>query len=161
MEDAVVVKGVRTPFGNFGGTLKEITAVELGSKVIRATLDKVPVKDDEIDIVIMGTVLPGSGQSPARQAIIAASLSLETNALTVERACCSAMHAIGLGFESISSSRARIVVAGGMENMSRTPYLLPQLRWGQRLGDITLMDELVIRNPYVKAPMAKYAGEVA
>ncbi|MCX5819789.1 MAG: thiolase family protein [Deltaproteobacteria bacterium] len=161
MEDVVIVKGIRTPFGNFGGALKEVTAVELGAKVIRASLDKVSVTDEEIDLVVMGLVLPGSGQSPARQAIIAAGLPLSTNALTVERACCSAMHAVGMGFESISSCRTKIVIAGGMENMSRTPYLVPQMRWGQRLGDITIQDELVIRNPYVKAPMARYAGEVA
>ena len=161
MEEVVLVKGIRTAFGNFGGTLKDITAVELGAKVIRAALDNVPVADDEIDFVFMGLVLPGSGQSAARQSIIAAGLPLGTNALTVERACCSAMHAVGMGFESISSGRAKIVIAGGMENMSRTPYLVPQMRWGQRLGDIMVQDELVIRNPYVKAPMAKYAGEVA
>jgi acetyl-CoA C-acetyltransferase len=161
MEEVVMVKGIRTPFGNFGGSLKEIPAVELGGKVIRAALDKVPVTQEEIDFVVMGLCMPGSGQSPARQAVIAAGLPIETNALLVERACCSAMQAIGLGFESISSGRAKIMIAGGMENMSRTPYLVPQLRWGQRLGDITVMDELIIRNPYVKAPMAKYAGEVA
>ena len=161
MEEVVMVKGIRTPFGNFGGSLKEITAVELGGKVIRAALDKVPVTQGEIDFVIMGHCMPGSGQAPARQSIIAAGLPIETNALTIERACCSAIHAIGMGFESISSGRTKIMIAGGMENMSLTPYLVPQLRWGQRLGDITIMDELIIRNPYLKAPMAQYAGEVA
>ena len=98
MEEVVLVKGIRTPFGNFGGSLKEIPAVVLGAKVIRAALDKVPVADNEIDFVVMGHCLPGSGQSPARQAIIAAGLPLETNALTIERACCSAMQSIGMGF---------------------------------------------------------------
>lgn len=161
MEEVVLAEGIRTAFGNFGGSLKEISVVELGGKVIRAVLDRVPVADDEIDFVIMGHCLPGSGLSPARQTIIAAGMPIEMNALTVERACCSAMHAIGMGFESISSGRAKIIIAGGMENMSQTPYLIPQMRWGQRLGDFAVLDELVIRNPYLKAPMAQYAGEVA
>ncbi|MEW6673908.1 MAG: thiolase family protein [Thermodesulfobacteriota bacterium] len=161
MEEVVLVKGVRTPFGNFGGALKDVPAVELAAKAIRAVLDEMPVMDEEIDFVIMGQVLPGSGQSAARQAVIAAGLPIGMNALTVERACCSAMHAVGISFENISSGRAKIMIAGGMENMSQTPYLVRQMRWGQRLGDITVEDELVIRNPYVKAPMAQYAGEVA
>lgn len=161
MDEVVLVNGKRTPFGNFGGSLKNITAVELGSKVIQAVLDKMPVRYEEIDFVIMGLCLPGSGLSPTRQAIIAAGLPIEINALTVDRACCSAIQAIGMGFESISSGRAKIIIAGGMENMSQTPYLVPQMRWGQRLGDFTVQDDLVIRNPYLNAPMAQYAGEVA
>ena len=161
MEEVVIVKGIRTPIGNFGGTLRDIPAVELGGQVIRSVLNEMPVDDNEIDIVIMGHCLPGSGLSPARQAAIAAGLPIELNALTVERACCSSMHAIGMGFEQISSGQAKIIIAGGMENMSQTPYLLPQMRWGQRLGDFMVYDELVIRNAYLKAPMAQYAGEVA
>ena len=161
MEEVVIVKGVRTPIGNFGGTLKDIPAVELGGMVIRSVLNEMPVDDKEIEFVIMGHCLPGSGLSSARQAAIASGLPLELNALTVERACCSSMHAIGMAFDQISSGQAKIIIAGGMENMSSTPYLLPQMRWGQRLGDFMVYDDLVIRNAYLKAPMAQYAGEVA
>lgn len=161
MEEVVIVKGIRTPFGNFGGALKDIPAVELGGKVIRTLLNDMPVNDDEIDLVLMGLCLPGSGLSPVRQSAIAAGMPLETNALTVERACCSSLQAIGMGFEQISSGYAKVIIAGGMENMSQTPYLIPQMRWGQRLGDFTVYDDLVIRNAYLKAPMAQYAGEVA
>jgi acetyl-CoA C-acetyltransferase len=161
MTDVVIVQGKRTPFGNFGGSIKDITTVELGAKAIKAALAGMPLEGKDIDQVIMGICLPGSGLSPCRQAIMAAGLPITTNALAVDRACCSAMSAMGLGFEKIRSGRAKVIVAGGMENMSQTPYLVPQMRWGARIGDITIKDELVIRNPYLQAPMAQYAGEVA
>lgn len=161
MEEVVLAEAKRTAFGNFGGALKEIPAVELAAKAIRTVLDRMPVDDQEVDLVVMGHCLPGSGLSSVRQACIAAGLPLEMNAITVERACCSAMYAMGMAFESIGNGRADIILAGGLENMSQTPYMIPQMRWGQRLGDFMVMDELVIRNPYLKAPMAQYAGEVA
>ncbi len=161
MEEVVVVKAIRTPFGNFGGTLKDIPAVHLGGMIIRKLLEDVPVADNEIDYLLMGCTLPGNGTSPARQASIDAGLPLTVNSLTIERACCSSMHAIGLAFDAISNGKHKIVIAGGCENMSSTPYLVPQMRWGQRLGDITVYDDLIIRNPYLKAPMAQYSGEVA
>lgn len=159
MEQVVIVKAKRTPFGNFGGALKDITTVELGSKAVSAAIEGA-VDPQDIDFLIMGNNMPGSGLSPARQVVMAAGWPKETNAMLLDRACCSSMSAIGIGFEKIMMGRAKIVVAGGMENMSRTPYLLPQLRWGQRIGDFMVKDELVIRNPYLQAPMAQYAGEV-
>jgi acetyl-CoA C-acetyltransferase len=109
----------------------------------------------------MGLCLPGVGLSPARQAVLAAKFPVETNAFTVDRACCSALTAVGIGMQLILREQASIMIAGGMENMSRTPYLIRQMRWGARLGDLTIRDELVIRNAYLDMPMAKYAGEVA
>jgi len=161
MSEVFLVQAKRTPFGNFGGALKDIATVELGGMAIKGVLQDMPLEKNEVDLVVMGICLPGSGLSPGRQTVFAAGMPPETSALTVDRACCSAMTAIGVGFERISSGRAGVVVAGGMENMSRTPYLLPQLRFGQRLGDFTVEDDLVIRNPYLRAPMAQYAGEVA
>jgi len=120
-----------------------------------------PIDDREIDAVIMGLCLPGVGLSPARQAVLTAKLPVDTNAFTVDRACCSALTAAGIGMQLILRGQASIIITGGMENMSRTPYLIPQMRWGARLGDITIRDELVIRNAYLDMPMAKYAGEVA
>jgi acetyl-CoA C-acetyltransferase len=160
-DSIVIVDGKRTPFGRFGGSLKEISAVELGARAIRGILDGLPIQGDEIDAVVMGQCLPGEGLSPARQVVLAAGLTVGTNALTADRACCSALTAIGLGAQMIQTGHASVVAAGGMENMSRTPYLLSQARWGARLGDFVVRDELVIRNPYLNQPMAQYAGEVA
>lgn len=160
-KEVFLVDGKRTPFGNFGGSLKSIPTVELGVLSVKAVLKDKPITPEEVDMIIMGIGLPGSGLSPGRQVVLAAELPMATGALTVDRACCSAMTAMGLGFNYIKSQTAKVVVAGGMENMSRTPYLVPQMRWGQRLGDFEVRDELVIRNPYLKAPMARYAGEVA
>lgn len=159
--EVVIVDGKRTPFGNFGGALRDVPAVELGGKVIQAVMDGKHLEASELDMVIMGICLPGSGMSPGRQAVLAAGLPVTLSALTVDRACCSAMSAMGLGYEFIRNGTMEAVIAGGMENMSRTPYLVPQMRWGQRLGDFVVEDELVIRNPYLRAPMAQYAGEVA
>jgi acetyl-CoA C-acetyltransferase len=141
--------------------LQEIPSVELGGLVIRKVMENLPLDEKEIDGVIMGLCLPGVGLSPARQAVLAAEFPVETNALTVDRACCSALTAVGIGMQWILREQASIMIAGGMENMSRTPYLIPQMRWGARLGDLTIRDELVIRNAYLDMPMAKYAGEVA
>jgi acetyl-CoA C-acetyltransferase len=161
LEEIVVVNGKRTPFGRFGGSLREIPSTELGGRVIRKVMENLPVDDREIDMVIMGLCLPGVGLSPARQAALSARLPVDTNALTVDRACCSALSAAGIGMQLILRDQASVIIAGGMENMSRTPYLIPQMRWGARLGDLTIRDELVIRNAYLDMPMAKYAGEVA
>lgn len=157
--DVVIVNAKRTPFGNFGGTLKDLTNIELGAHVVNAVISG-SVSPDDVDQLIFSVVEPGSGLSPVRQIICAAGWPKETNALCVERACCSSMSAIGIAFERIRAGRAQIIVAGGCDTMSSTPYMLPQLRWGTRLGDFTVRDELVIRNPYLNAPMALYAGEV-
>jgi acetyl-CoA C-acetyltransferase len=161
MDEIVIVNGKRTPFGRFGGSLRDISSVELGALVIRGVIKEYPIDDREIDFVIMGLCLPGVGLSPARQAVLGARFRVDTNALTVDRACCSALSAVGIGMQFILRGQASIIIAGGMENMSRTPYLIPQMRWGARLGDLTIRDELVIRNAYLDMPMAKYAGEVA
>ena len=161
MNDIVAVAGKRSPFGRFGGSFRDIPSVELGGLVIRKVIENLPVDKSEIDGVILGLCLPGVGLSPARQAVLAAGFPVETNAFTVDRACCSALTAVGMGMNLILRDQASIIISGGMENMSRTPYLIPQLRWGARLGDITLRDDLVIRNAFLDMPMAKYAGEVA
>lgn len=161
MDEIMVVNGKRTPFGRFGGSFRDIPSFELGGLVIRKVMEDLPIEEKEIDAVMMGLCLPGIGLSPARQAAIAAKVPIDTNALTVDRACCSALTAVGIGRLMILGNQASIIIAGGMENMSRTPYLIPQMRWGARLGDLTIKDELVIRNAYLDMPMAKYAGDVA
>lgn len=162
MDRVVVTAAKRTPFGRFGGSYTGVSAVELGSIALKQVLADVPqVTFEDINDVYLGLCLPGSGLSPARQAVLAAGWPVQTNTVTVERACCSALTAIGLSYRQISSGVAKTMIAGGMENMSRTPYLLPQVRWGQRLGDFIVEDDLVIRNPYVGAPMARYVGELS
>lgn len=159
MENVVIVSAKRTPFGNFGGTLKDFTAVELGAMTVKKVVeDKVDPQD--IDHVIMGNNMPGAGLAPVRQVILAADWPKNTNALQVDRACCSAMSAAGLAFERIMTGRIKIALAGGFESMSNVPYMIPQMRWGARIGDFQVQDMLVVRNPYLKAPMAQYAGEV-
>ncbi len=158
--DIYIVKAKRTPFGRFGGALREYSAVELGSKVVQQLVAEQPDLIDQIDHFFLGLCLPGSGFSPARQVVLAAKMPAEISATTIDRACCSALSAIGLGALKVNGG-ANFVVAGGMENMSATPYLIPQMRWGQRLGDVLIKDELVIRNPYLNTPMALYAGEFA
>ncbi len=164
MQEIDLVAGKRTPFGKFGGSLLDISAVELGAHVLKAVMSEVPqIRSDEIDHVHMGLCLPGSGLSPARQAVLAAGWPVEIDAVTIDRACCSGLTAVGMAVREIQIGSSRAIVAGGMENMSRTPYLIPQARWGSRLGDFTVADDLVIRNPYVGAgaPMAQYVGETA
>ena len=160
MSDAVILDGKRTPFGKFGGSLVDIPAIELGVHVLKSVISE-KLNVDEINNVYMGLCLPGSGLSPARSSVLAAGWPVQTNAVTIDRACCSSLTAMGLAAREIKLGISEIVVAGGMENMSRTPYLIPQARWGERLGDFTVYDDLVIRNPYVGAPMAKYVGESA
>ncbi|MDR2089047.1 MAG: thiolase family protein [Clostridiales Family XIII bacterium] len=158
MGNVVIVNAKRTPFGNFGGSLMGFTNVQLGAMAVNQTKGELPA--EHIDQLIMGNVYPGSGLSPVRQIVCAAGWPIDTNALHVERACCSSMSALGIGYERIRFGRAKIIMIGGMETMSTTPYMLPQLRWGNRLGDFTVYDDLVVRNPYLNAPMAQYAGEV-
>lgn len=161
MDEIVIVNGKRTPFGRFGGSFREVPSFELGGLVLRKVLEGLPVEKGEIDAVILGLCLPGIGLSPARQAVLSAGFPVETNGLTIDRACCSALSAVGIGANLILTNQASLVIAGGMENMSRTPYLIHQMRWGARLGDLIIRDELVIRNAFLDMPMAKYAGEVA
>jgi acetyl-CoA C-acetyltransferase len=161
LDEIIVANGKRTPFGRFGGSFRETHSFELGGLAVRKVIEGLPVDKKEIDGVVLGLCLPGVGLSPARQAVLSAGLPVETNAFTIDRACCSALTAVGIGMQMILRDQASIMIAGGMENMTRTPYLVPQMRWGARLGDLTIRDELVIRNAFLDMPMAKYAGEVA
>ena len=144
MEDALIVEGVRTAVGGFGGTLKDIPAVELGAKAIEELLRRTGIPAKEIDEVIMGNVLQaGLGQNVARQTAIGANLPVEVPAFTVNKVCGSGLKAITLAAQSIAAGDADIVIAGGMENMSRAPYLLNKARWGYRMGTGELVDSVV------------------
>lgn len=131
MRDVVIANGVRTAIGSFGGTLKDIPAVEMGGIVIKEVLRRAKVSSDRIDMVIMGNVLQaGLGQNPARQAAINGGVSQYTPATTVNVVCGSGMEAVISAAQKIKAGDAEVIVAGGMENMSQAPYVLTQSRWG-------------------------------
>ena len=144
MNEAVIVSALRTPIGSFSGTLKDISATELGAKTITAILEETKVDADTIDEVIMGNVLQaGLGQNPARQAAIKAGLPQSTAAYTINKVCGSGLKAVHLAAQSIMLGDADIIVAGGMENMSQAPYLMPKAREGYRMGDQKVVDSMI------------------
>ena len=141
MSRSVIVSAVRTPFGKLGGGLADKEATELGAIAIRAALDRVDVRDDEVEYVIMGQVLQGgAGQAPARQAAIGAGLPIEVPADTINKVCASSVRAVQIADLMIRSGDHSVVVAGGMESMSNAPYILKKARFGYRLGDGALLD---------------------
>jgi acetyl-CoA C-acetyltransferase len=144
MEDVVIVGAARTPIGTFGGAFKDVPAPQLGAVAIRAALDRAGVAADAVDEVILGNVLQaGSGMNPARQAAVAADLPVSVPAMTINKVCGSGLKAVALAAQAICLGDAEIVVAGGMESMSRAPYLLEKARYGYRMGDGTLIDSLI------------------
>jgi acetyl-CoA C-acetyltransferase len=161
MTEVVVVSAVRTPFGRFGGTLKDFSLPELGGLVVAEALRRANVEPEAVDELVLGVNLPGSDRSIARQVVIKAGLPADKNAFTVDRACCSSMAAINQTSRSIRLDEARIAVAGGTENMSRVPYFVHEARWGNTLGDIVLKDQLVIACPMTGKPRAVQASEEA
>lgn len=144
MKKAVIVSAKRTPVGSFQGALSNVPATTLGSTAIKAVLDEVKLDYELVDEVIMGNVLPaGLGQAPARQAAIYAGLPEKTECLTINKMCGSGLKAVMLAHQAIQLGDAEIVVAGGMENMSQAPYLLPNARQGYRLGNGQLVDSMI------------------
>ncbi|OYD07974.1 acetyl-CoA C-acetyltransferase [Paludifilum halophilum] len=144
MEETVVLGGARTPFGKFGGALKDVTAAELGGTAIRGALDRSGVPDEAVEEVIMGMVLQGgAGQVPSRQAARHAGLSWEVRSETINKVCASGMRSATLADQIIRSGGADVVVAGGMESMSNAPYILQGARWGQRMGDGKMVDLMI------------------
>lgn len=144
MRDVVIVSAVRTAMGNFGGALKTVSAVELGAVVISESLRRAGLETAHVDEVIMGNVLQaGLGQNPGRQAALKAGLAVETPAWTLNKVCGSGLKAVAQAALSIMSGEARCVVAGGMESMSGSPYLLPSARWGARMGDAHMVDVMI------------------
>jgi acetyl-CoA C-acetyltransferase len=141
----VIVSGVRTAIGKFLGSLSEIHPAELGACCIREALTRAGVKPEDVDEVIMGNVVgAGLGQNPARQAAIKAGLSPRVAAMTINKVCASGLKSIVLAAQAIMLGDARVVVAGGMESMSQTPYLLAKARNGYRMGNGQLIDSMVL-----------------
>ncbi len=145
MNDVFLVEARRTPFGSFGGALSEIPAPELASQVLRDILQRQAVPAAAVDEVIIGQVLQGgSGQAPARQAMRKAGLPDSVHAMTINKVCGSGLKSIMLAADAVRLGDARIVLAGGMENMSLAPYLIPKARYGYRLGNGQLLDLMIL-----------------
>lgn len=145
MQDVVIVAATRTAVGAFQGSLANIPAHELGALVIRSLLERSGVKAEQVDEVILGQVLTaGAGQNPARQAVIAAGLPNSVPAMTINKVCGSGLKALFLGAQAIRCGDADIVIAGGQESMSLSPYVLPKARTGLRMGHAQLQDSMII-----------------
>ncbi|HSI68401.1 MAG TPA: acetyl-CoA C-acyltransferase, partial [Planococcus sp. (in: firmicutes)] len=143
-QEIVIVSAVRTAVGSFQGALKDVPATELGSIVIKEALNRAGLKGEQVSEVIMGNVLQaGLGQNPARQASIKAGLPESVPAMTINKVCGSGLKSVQLAFQAIYAGDAEIVVAGGMENMSRAPYLMEGARSGFRMGDQKVVDSMV------------------
>ena len=138
-----IVSAVRTPIGSFGGTLKDFSATQLGAIAIKAAVEKAGIKAADVQEVLMGCVLQANlGQAPARQASMFAGLPENVVATTVNKVCASGMKAIAQAAQTIMLGDADIVVAGGMESMSNVPFYAPNMRWGNKYGDVSLIDGL-------------------
>jgi acetyl-CoA C-acetyltransferase len=145
MEDIVIVSAVRTAVGKFGGSLAKIPATELGAIVIKEALARAKIDPAQVSEVIMGQVLAaGAGQNPARQALLKAGLPREVPGLTINAVCGSGLKAVMLAAQAVAWGDAEIVVAGGQENMSAAPHVLPNSRDGQRMGDWKLQDTMIV-----------------
>ena len=143
-KDVFLAGAVRTPIGAFGGAFAELPAPQLGSIAIQAALQRAGVPADQVEEVIFGNVLSaGLGQNPARQATIAAGLSPSVGATTVNKVCGSGLKSVMLAAQAIQAGDAAVIVAGGMENMSRAPYLLEKARTGYRMGNGELIDSMI------------------
>ena len=144
-EEVVIASAVRTPIGTFGGALAEVPAPKLGAIAIRAALERAGVAPEQVEEVILGNVLQaGLGMNPARQAAIAAGIPDSVPATTINKVCGSGLKAVALGAQAILVGDAEIVVAGGQENMSAAPYLLPKARYGYRMGHGELQDSMIL-----------------
>ena len=141
MSRSVIVSAVRTPFGRLGGGLKNYQATELGAAAVKAALERVGLEGREVEYVILGQVLQGgAGQAPARQAAVGAGIPIEVPADTINKVCASSIRAVEIADSMIRAGDVEVVVTGGMESMTNSPYILKQARFGYRLGDGTLID---------------------
>jgi acetyl-CoA C-acetyltransferase len=144
MVKAVIVSGVRTAIGTFGGSLKDVPVSELGRIAIESAIDRAGLDRADVDEVIMGNVLQaGAGMNTARQSAIAAGIPDNVPSFTVNKVCGSGLKAVTLAAQAIAAGDADLIVAGGMESMSRAPYLLKEARWGYRLGNGELIDSML------------------
>jgi acetyl-CoA C-acetyltransferase len=160
-KEVFIVSAVRTPMGSFGGSLASVSATQLGATAIKGALNKINLNPEEVQEVIMGSVLQANlGQAPARQAAKFAGLSDNVQCTTVNKVCASGMKAIMMAAQSIQCGDADVVVAGGMESMSRVPFYSENLRWGNKYGNVTMIDGLAkdgLTDVYNNYPMGNAA----
>ena len=146
MHEVVIVAATRTAVGSFQGSLASIPAPQLGATVVRSLLEKTGVAVEQIDEVILGQVLTaGSGQNPARQTAIHAGLPVSTPSLTLHKVCGSGLKALHLAAQAIRCGDAEVIIAGGQENMSLSPYVMPGARTGLRMGNAKIVDTKIGR----------------
>ena len=144
MREVVIVSAVRTALGSFGGSLKDVSAADLGALVVKEAVNRAGIKPELVQEVVLGNVIQaGLGQNVARQAVIKAGLSQDVPAMTINKVCGSGLRTVALAAQMIKAGDADCVVAGGMENMSQAPYLLKTSRWGQRMGDGKMVDSMI------------------
>lgn len=144
MKEVVIVSAVRTPLGRFGGSLKDISAVELGKIVVEDALKRADIETSDIQQVIFGNVLQaGLGQNPARQIAIHAGIPFEVPAMTINEVCGSGLKAVMLGRQAIQLGEAEVVVVGGTENMSQAPFLMENHRFGHKFGNDQVVDSMI------------------
>ena len=164
MPSTVILGTARTPFGKMGGSLKSLEATDLGAKAIGAALERAEVGPDQVEQVIFGQVLQaGQGQIPSRQAQIKGGIPREVSSETVNKVCASGLRSAGMVDQSVRAGDLEVAVAGGMESMSRAPYLLKDARFGFRMGDAKALDAMVndgLRNPFTHKHMGEEADEV-
>ncbi len=151
----------RTPFARFGGALRDFSLPELARLAVLAALTRADLTPEDVDELALGVNMPGSDRSIARQALLLCGIPEDRLAYTVDRACCSSLSAIALAARSLMLGEARVAVGGGCENLSRVPYFLDGLRWGHRLGPVSLPDMLVISCPHTGVPRAVQASSEA
>jgi len=144
MKDVVIASIVRTPVGTFGGALKDVSAVDLGVIVVREAVKRAGLSPQQVENVILGNVLQaGLGQNTARQVLIHAGMPHEVPAMTINKVCASGLRSISMAAQIIKAGDAEIIVAGGIENMSASPFALPKARWGYRMGDDKIVDIMI------------------
>ncbi|MBC7343963.1 MAG: thiolase family protein [Clostridia bacterium] len=164
MEEAVILEGVRTPIGRYGGGLRSVPAVGLGSLVIREVVERAGIRRDEVDEVVMGCCYQNGGNAYiARWASLTAGLPVTTSAVTVNRLCGSGLQAINYAAQEIALGSFDLCIAGGVESMSTVPFLAQEMRWGARLGNVTFVDGLVavLTDPYLGYHMGVTAENLA
>src|SRR5881227_4437564 len=164
MPKTVILGTARTPIGKLGGGLSTLDATELGGTAIRAALERADVEPDRVEHVVMGQVLQaGQGQIPSRQAQIKAGIPKEVSSETINKVCASGLRATVILDQAIRAGEVEIGVGGGMESMSQAPYLLPQARFGYRMGDAKMLDAMIhdgLTNPFSGKQMFVEATEV-
>ncbi len=142
--EVVIVSAVRTPIGSFGGSLKKVSAVDLGIVAAKESIKRARISENIIDEVIIGNVLGvGLGQNIARQIGIGSGLPVETPAFSINKVCGSGLRAVSIAYQFIQNGDADVILCGGTESMSNAPYILPNARWGERMGDGKMIDTMI------------------